>query len=188
MVPLMAVVTPFMPSSWFGDGPDGSPAGMIFIVMLAVPAVVLRAVRAPIGERALLREAGRLRSLPFPVAGYFEALAKDATEGKATLMIVFAPPAATASAPSASYRSSAMEPAASLPDNAAIEAIFRTIYGRLGESSDPLTRRVQHEFDAGDTTYFTNAHLARWYWKAFDIAVLLHEKHPIAEVRVTGFN
>jgi hypothetical protein len=185
MIPLMAVVAPLMPSSWFSDGQDESIAGMLFFFMLAVPALVLRAVRAPIGERALVREARRLQSLPFPVAGYFESLAQDSTEGKATLTIVFAPPAAT---PGASYRSSASEPAASLPDDAEIEAIFRTIYGSLGKSSDPLTRKVHHKVDTGDTTLFTNAHLARWYWKAFDIAVLLHEKHPIAEVRVTGFN
>jgi hypothetical protein len=187
MLPLAAVAAPFMPASWFGDGTDESIAGMLFIAMLAVPALVLRTVRAPIGERALVRESRRLQSLPFPVAGYFEALAKRSTEGRATLTIVFAPPAATTAAPSASYRSSATEPAASLPDDAEIEAIFRTIYGRLGKSSDPLTRDVHHEVDTGDTTLFTNAHLARWYWKAFRIAVLLHERHPIAQVRVTGF-
>jgi hypothetical protein len=116
------------------------------------------------------------------------AAADRAREIHAERSSVFAPPAATTAAPGASYRSSATEPAAPLPDDAEIEAIFRTIYGSLGKSSHPLTRHVHHEVDTGDTTLFTNAHLARWYWKAFDIAVLLHERHPIAQVRVAGFN
>jgi hypothetical protein len=73
------------------------------------------------------------------------------------------------------------------PDGATLEAVFRTIHAHLEQSKDPLTKQVRFTVDHGDSTVFTNAHLARWFWRAVDVVTLFHERHPVAQVRVAGF-
>jgi hypothetical protein len=135
-----------------------------------IPVLLFRMLRPWIGELSIAREEARVRALPFPVVGYFEALASARTEGRASLTIRFAPSDAVGSS-----------------ENERLADVFRAIGAKLGESAKPGERRVYYEVDFGESSALTNAHLAAWLRRAIRVLELVHPTRPIAEVSVAGF-
>lgn len=156
------------------------------------PIILLALLRPFFGARAVAREEEYLRARPFGVVGYLEALGGTRTEGTATLAITFAPAETEhhlIDVPTADFRSAAarrITHATTPPNEETIRLAFRTIGGELRSSFVNEMRIVYTT--SFESSVFTNAHLADWLRRAFDILEVIHVNHPIDKVRVDGFN
>ncbi|MBX7191151.1 MAG: hypothetical protein K1X94_03785 [Sandaracinaceae bacterium] len=141
-------------------------------------------VRVPVADRAVAREQAWAASLPFPLVGYPAALGSSATEGSFRLELTFRGPDAEESTV-ASFRTAAR--AGAEIDDALLADALRTVAAHVEPGRGVLERRLTTTFDFGESSELTNAHVRAWMHGAVPALRAIHARHPIAEVRVRGF-
>jgi hypothetical protein len=149
---------------------SGGDAWLVMTLAVAgLPLLVAHRLRGPVGARDVAREEAWVRGLPFRMEGYFEALRSIATEGTATLTVVFE-----------QHESGG-------PDDETFEALLYAVGWKATEPRGTRTKVVTRVADFGEGSAATNAHLAAWVHEAVGVLAMLHERHPIEVVEVAGF-
>lgn len=176
----LALLGPF--AAWTGqdDVVDVIGAGTVGVALL-----VCFLARAPLAERAIAREEGWARALPFSFAGHVSALGARATEGRFVLVLTFAGPEARSESAVTTFRTAARANAD--VDDALVADALRAVGAKLEAGAGVLERRIETTFEYEESSPMTNAHVRAWLHRVVTALVALHGRHPIAHVEVRGF-
>lgn len=169
-------------AGWWGIAPGTGTIGLGVGVVVGLG--LFFAARPLVGRLALARERRWIARHPFALTGYLEAVGSDRSTGSWTLDVVFGPP--EDSAPSSARE--ALAAAAVRIDDALLEDVLRALGAQVERvPSDPNARRVRIAFEDEEASTTDNARVVRWMHRVLAVLVRVHERHPIAAVRVRGF-
>ena len=73
------------------------------------------------------------------------------------------------------------------PDDKTIADAFFAVGATLAKPRKNGARVVEWEISGGDSSFSTNAHLAKWIWRAMRVLQAIHARFPIASVELNGF-